>query len=278
MKKFIILFLISLFLVTPKVSSQEDSEETTPAATKVASPTETPDDSLSKTPTDKIKELKDRVANRVAELKKERLNGMSGALKSSTDAAFIITSNNNDYSIQLDEEGKVYTVDSFLRKKEVKLSSFEKNTLLTVIGTINNEEKSAVAEVVVSRAAVKQIIGTVTAVSSKDGTISVKGTDGKDYIIDIEVTTKVNVYDKDKDLISKIGMSKIETGSLIHVYATPEEKEDRLTGIRILILPKNLTTAVTETVSPTAAATPTVTPKVKTTPKASPSPTKVEEG
>ncbi len=242
----IIISLLLPFIFITSVWSQEEE----PTATKAV--------------TDKIQELKERVANRVEALKKEKLSGLTGLVKSSSEAALILIKDEVEYSVQLDEEAKVYSIDTSLRKKEIKLSAIEKDTTASIIGTIDEDEKTAVAQLVVSEKPNIAVFGTVSSVSTKDGSITVSGKDDQTYIIDIEVSTKSNSFNPETNEFTKIGLSKIEQGSRIHVYAVPTEEENKLTAVRVLILPKNVTTVQQETptptVKPTATKKPTATP------------------
>lgn len=222
MKKLLSL-LILLFLTISLANVYAQEEETSPTPTKGVP--------------DKIQELKDRVASRVAALKKEKVGALLGSVKSASDGALILVSKDNEYSVALEEDAKVYSIDISLRKKEIKLSSLEKDQMVVVIGSIDNEEKSAVAKVVVFREPNLSITGRVASLSTKDGTVTVVGNDEKTYIVDIEITTKSNTYDFQKGALAKIGLSKIEEGARIQVYGTKGQEENRITAARILILP-----------------------------------------
>lgn len=245
MKKLIPFFTL-LFLAIPLLSpvfSQEEEE---------ATPTTQPE------ATDKIEELKEKVAERVAELKKGKASGLYGVVKSATEEAFILTVDGDEYSVQLDEDAKVYSIDTRLRKKEVKLSDFEKDTKVSMIGTVNTEEKTAVATVVVSRTPNLIITGTVMEVSTKDGTITVEDLAGSSSIVDIEVTTDINTFDAEENEIAEIGLSKIETEVTAIVYGY-ENEDGNITGNRILILPNGFETLSIEKPTETPTPEPTTT-------------------
>lgn len=252
MKKFLILFAL-IFLISFLSPSYAQEQESTAGA-----PTTSP----TKGVPDKIQELKDRVASRVAALKKEKMGALLGSVKSSSDGALILIYKDSEYSIQLEEEGKVYSLDSQLRKKEIKLSSLEKDQKVVVIGSVDNDKKIAIAKVVVLREANVTISGRVASVSTKDGTVTIVGNDEKTYTVDIEITTKSNAYDPKKETLVKIGLSKIEEGTRIQVYGTKGKEENQITALRLLVLPKNTTTP-----------SPSPSPSPKATPTKAPSPT-----
>lgn len=230
MKRLALFLIIALLIPFSKpVFSQEDEKATiTPTVSD-----------------DKIEELKEKVAARVSELKKGKTSGLFGGVKSATDEAFILMVNDDEYSIQLDEDAKVYSIDTGLRKKEIKLSTLEKNTPVSVIGIVDEEEKTAVASVVVSRTSNITIAGKVSEVSTKDGTITISDKDGNSQIVDIETSTTINKYDPAKDNKTKIGLSAIEKDSNIIVYSVQQEAE-KVTAVRVLILPDSF-----EKVTPT---------------------------
>ncbi len=254
--KIITIFIIFVLLVFANfVNAQEDS--TQDSATTTSTPTVKQDQpSPTRTTIDKIQEIKDKVASRVAELKKEKLEAISGILKSSSESALVLTIDGVDYTVQLDEEAKVYSISSALRKSEKKLTDIEKNTHLSVVGTVDKEEKTAVGKVIVEKIPNLSLIGTVGEVSSKDGTITVNSVDNKTFTVDIEVSTKSNAYDLKSGQLVKIGLSKIENGAKIHVYGNSGESEERITASRILILPKEFPEVPpTQTPTPTTEAT-----------------------
>ena len=269
MKK-IIFFLIALSFSLSWAYAAE--EEVSPAAETTITPTTAV--------TDKIQELKEKVASRVAALKKEKMQGISGTVKSVSETVLILLKEDTEYSIQFDEDTIAYAIDINLRKKEIKLSDTEKDNYVTVIGVINTQEKSGTARLVIEKEPNTVLVGKVDNVSTKDGTITVGGTDNKTYTVDIEVTTKNNLYDSTKETLAKIGLSKIEAGSYIHVYGIKGKEENRVTAARILILPREATAK--EEPTPTVQVTPTTTPAkkatatLKPTTSKTPTPTKSE--
>lgn len=244
MKKLALFLIIALVVTFSKpVFSQEEDVTVTPTVTD-----------------DKIEELKEKVAARVSELKKGKTDGLFGGVKSATDEAFILLVDDNEYSIQLDEDAKVYSIDTGLKKKEIKLSTLEKNSPVSVIGVVDEEENTAVASIVVSRTPNIFIAGTVDEVSTKDGTITISDTNGNSHIVDIETSTSLNKYDPAKNTKAKIGLSAIEKGAKIIVYALQKETE-KVAAIRVLILPDSFEPAATPTEKPATTKEPTKTPK-----------------
>lgn len=247
MKKALIFILFLFYFYLGAVYAQEDKDEAKPTPTMAIS--------------DKIQELKEKVASRVAALKKEKLTAILGSVKSVSETVLLLNSKDNEYSIQIDEETRVYSVDERLRKEEIKLSSLKKEAKVSVVGEIDLEKKTGTAKVIVNRIDNLAIVGRVGSVSTKDGTVTVIDNDGKTYIVDVEVTTKSNLYDFAKNTLVKTGLSKIEEGVRIHVYGVAGSQENRMTANRILLLPKELPSFLFVLPSPTEA------------PTASPSPT-----
>lgn len=266
-KKIFTLIFLAPLIITVSLVFGQDKEITPTPLKEVATPT--------KGATDKIQELKDRVASRVAELKKEKLGPLTGTIKSTSDGVLILISNNTEYSVQLDEEAKVYSIDNNLKKKEVKLTDIEKNSYISIIGTIDKEQKTAIAKVIVAKSANQVVIGKVTSISTKDSTITLTSAGNKTYTVDIDTDTTINTFDLQKETFTKISLSKIETDSRIHVYAVIGKEENKVTALRILVLPSQIKAGLTPevSVSPTGTKT-TVSPSPKTTPKVTPQPTK----
>lgn len=229
--KFLTYFIFLIVLVPSIVYSQEPTSTTAPTIT--LQPSTSPTSGVS----DKIQELKDKVADKVASLKNDKLGGISGTLKSASEEALILVSENNEYSAQLDEDGKVYQLDSTLRKKEVQLDSLQKDTYLTVIGTVDKEKKTIEASTVVAKAKNYVFNGLINTVNTKDGTVSIKTSEQKEIVFDIEISTKSNIYDSTSKKLSKIGMSKMGQNQKVHVLAVAGKAENRYEAVRILIIP-----------------------------------------
>ncbi len=224
MRKKTLIILISFWLISQSLVYAQ--EETLPSPTQSV--------------VDKIQELKDRVASRVASLKREKLTAVNGLVKKVAESALILLDQETEYSIQTDEETQIYSVDEQLRQKEIKLTNLSENQNLTVIGLVNPEDKNIEAKLIVTRKPNLTIVGRVGSVSTKDGTITVIDNDGTTYLVDIEITTKSYQYDLNQATTSKIGLSKIKEGAKIHVYAVAGAEENRVTAIRVLILPSQI--------------------------------------
>lgn len=244
MKKVLILFLI-LFFSTSYVYSQE---ETTDSPTPTVKEEEKKEKEAENETDDKIQELKEKVADKVAELKKEKLGGITGNLQSASEEALIITIDEVEYSVQLDEDTHIYSLDKNLKKQEIKLTDIDKNEIITVIGTIDTEEKTAQALVIVKRTSPLSLVGKVDSVSTKDGTITLTTLEGETQTVDYEVSTKSLMFDPQKQETVKIGLSKITEGAKIHVWAI--KNEETTSALRILILPDSLQVSK-EKVTPT---------------------------
>ncbi len=250
MKKILIITTTIIAIVLLGKSSPTYSQ-----AAPSPTPATKPDPTVAKEEvTDKIQELKDKVASRVAALKKDTLTGASGTVKSATDEAIIFISGGNEYSVQLDEEAVVYEINDQLKKKEIKMSTLQKDSPVTIIGSINKEELTAVAYRVVAQKTPQLITGTVKEVSTKDGTITLNKTGGGDQLVDIEVSSQVRTANTATQKIAKIGLSRIEANSNIIVYGIPGE-DNKITAHRVLVvisgeIPSPTSTKSTPTVAP----------------------------
>lgn len=229
-KRLLFITIISISLLTPPMISGQS-----PAAEATKAPSTSPTLKPTQPAPDKIQELKDKVASRVAQLKEAKITGLSGKVKSAADQALVIVSSNSEYQVQLDEETTVYEISETLRKREIKASTLEKDDYITILGVVNQDDLTAQAYAVVSKKPSQQIVGTVKDVSTKDGTITVTTVSGQEVTADIEVSTVTRTIDTTKDTLPKIGLSRITVGSPILIYAAPGEKENRVLALRVLI-------------------------------------------
>ena len=201
------------------------AQEATPTAT-VPSP--------QKDQLEKIRNLKERVAETVAEQRKKNRRAYFGKIKEISDSTIILTTKKEEVSIIIAEETNIYKVDVGA-KKEIDLEDLEENQSITALGFLENEELTS--RIIIAKQKPVIIHGKVTEVDLEDFTITVKTKKEGEFIVDYEKTTECKIFEKGESL-TKGGLSKIKVDDRIHVVGTESAKEDsRLTALRILVLP-----------------------------------------
>lgn len=225
MKKNIInLFIIILFLILV-VSSSAQTISTSSAV---------------KDETKEIKDLKDKIATKVAELQKENQKAIAGSVLSNKDGEVMLKANDDaEYEMKIDDTlTKIYQIVG-AQKKEVKFSDVKKDSYIIVTGPLIDKTVTANFIYLDDRFIVRA--GKITEVDSEDYFIKVTTTEKDDYILDIETTT-ISLMLNIKTLTpEKIGFSKIKEGDTVHfvVRKTGQEEEpNRYSASKILIVPQ----------------------------------------
>ncbi len=220
--------------------------------------------------TNKLEELKDRLATVVAELRQTQRRAISGTIKSTSLTTAIIETETKDLKIELIDELSVFQVVSG-KRTTLTVDDLTTGDFVTVFGEYDTTLDLLKAKVIFIQAPLPTLLsGTVTAVDAKAFTMTLETKDGPTYIVDIEKTTTTRAW-IGAEKIEKSGFSRVAVGNTIHVAGTANAKEEnRVSAIRILDL-GNLTGATpTPTTQATSSAVPRATPSATTKPTAAP--------
>lgn len=196
----------------------------------------------------KIEDLKDRLATKVAELRQTSRKAIYGTVKSTSITSFVVETKTKDVKIELMDEIKVI---QYLKGKRTTLTTDDiaKGDLVAVFGEHDATLDLLKAAVVVIQApSPEHISGTVTARNDQEFTLTINTPQNQTYTIDIEKATKTLGWDRVKKEIVKSGFSKIASGATVHVVGLLLPKQDhRLSADRILNLnnPQESSTSAT---------------------------------
>jgi len=265
---FLIIILISgkstVLAQTPVTTIGQDQNEITPAIKPTIVPT---------TQMEKIQELKERIATRVAQLRLSKKKVLSGKITDLNNPLFIITSNEGTHKIEINEDTIInLSIDS--KTKLLKFSDLKINQSIIAWGNYIQEGETLTAKGIFVKETFLALVGTINDVDIKGGTVTLQTVKtNQSYLLDVETFTKINTLDKDSKII-KLGFSKTKVGSFALIYATLANKEGAApyTAYRILVLPWGF--SVTPTAIPTISpvSTPSAIP-TKATPATKPTPT-----
>ena len=186
-----------------------------------------------------MQELKDKVAEKVEELKDQKKQAVSGVVQEMTDGAIsILNSDSEKVEVEVDD-----TLTSFYevvgsKIKEITLDDISKGEYIFITGP-------EIGETVTANAVYKDtqylvMSGKITEVNKDDFTIKIVTVDKSNYVLDIEKRTDQNLLDIKTLETDSIGFSKIKEGDAIHVVVEGDpEKPDqtRFTAIKFLIIP-----------------------------------------
>lgn len=187
--------------------------------------------------TQKIEDLKDRLATKVAQMKTTQRRAVYGTVKATSITNFTVETPTRDLKIELTDD---ITVIQYLKGKRTTLAleDIAKGDAVVVFGQFDTTLDLLTARVVFIQGSLPEhAAGTVTARDDKEFTLTITTPESQAFTIDIEKTTKTVLWDKEKKELVKSSFSKIATGSAIHVMgrAVPK-KERRISADRILDL------------------------------------------
>lgn len=187
-----------------------------------------------------IQNLKEKIATKVAELRKKNLKAISGVvIDTPTSELKIETQKGDEYIVQIDDTlTKIYQV-SGSTKKDLKLNEIKKGAYVIVTGPVTDKTISANVVYKDEQFLIKG--GKVTEVDTDEETIKVLTTEKDNYTLDVDKTTKIQLLDSKTLELETIRLPKVKEGDTIHLVTrkTGEEKQkDRYTPLRILIIPQ----------------------------------------
>lgn len=188
----------------------------------------------------KINDLKERIASRVAQLKLVERRGIIGNVTDVSNTQITITDiQNNTRFIDVDEITKF---SSPAARGSFGISDIPKGTTIGVLGLYNKESRRTLARFVTVLINPSILHGAILKVDANDYSFTMLTPDKTTYIVDIEKTTRTQIYSKDNGL-TKAGFIRIKEGQRVTVLGYPNAKiKNRISGAKVIIfqeLPKN---------------------------------------
>lgn len=230
MKRIIFIF-IALFLITVNFSfAQTPSEEPTPTS-------ETKEDNnMAKDVQDKIEDLKERLATRVAEIRSKSKKAFYGTIAEKDDITFTVKNGDAKIAVVIDDQTNIEMITASGRNT-IDASTIEVGDKIAAFGILDLDQKTILAKYVLMRSLPITIYGKVKEIDQNKGVITVSDVGGEDYQMDYEIRTKCVIWNKEENKIASCGLSKINQGDLIFVRIQEGSKKGNYTILRILNLP-----------------------------------------
>jgi len=182
---------------------------------------------------DKVDELKEKVASRVAQLNLVERRGIVGQVDSATDNQITITDHNNlTRIIDVDELTKFSSEEN----SSFGISDIKKGMTLSALGLYNKESRRLLARFVNEIEIPTFLVGIISEKDDEDFTVTLLTEGQTSFIIDVERVTKTYLYDEGQ-LVSS-GFTKIETRKNAAVLGFADAKEkNRISATRVIIFP-----------------------------------------
>lgn len=185
-----------------------------------------------------IQQLKDKIANKVSEIRKKNNKAVSGFVLNIDGNTMKLSNNGEVNQVKFDDTlTKVFRVLG-TTKKEIKTNDIAKNDYAIVSGVVADNIITANVVLIDENFLVDS--GKITEVNKETYNIKVLVSDKNTYSLDIETSTKQYMVNIKTLLIETIGFSKLKEGDTIHfvVKKTGEEKNNNYSAIKILIIPQ----------------------------------------
>lgn len=225
MGRFILFLILSVIIFSKDIFAQSPTEHSLP--------TSEGQDKIN----DKVDELKNKIASRVAQLNLVEKRGIIGVVENVSDIQITINDLNN--------KRRIIDVDEFtkfsLSEKDSGISDIKKGAKISVLGLYNKESQRLLARFVNEVSIPLFLEGVISQKDKENFTINLATEDDTSYTVDIEKITKTFEYSKGE--LEESGFSKLETfqNSFVIGYTDPKERT-RITASKIIIfpgLPKN---------------------------------------
>ena len=231
--------VLAIVILTAHAAFGQTEVATKSATTKVASDSAEASSSAEPTESD-IVDLKEKIATKVAELRKKNQKAVAGTIKSiKAKIITIVTADDSEYEVKVDDTlTNIYLV-SGTTKKEIKLTDLEKGNYIIVNGP--TLDKSIDANSIYLDEEYEVRSGTISEVNKDDFSIKVVTTLKDTYTLDIENKTTQQLMNIKTLALEKIGFSKMKEGDTVHFVVKKtgtEGKDNRYSALKIVIIPQ----------------------------------------
>lgn len=231
MKRIILAFIVLfLLMVNFSFAQGQSTEGSTPTVQQEKN-------NLQKDVQDKIDDLKERLATRVAEIRAKSKRAFHGTIVEKDDVTFSLENGENKTTIVVDDQTIIEQITAS-GKNTITASTLEVGEKITAFGILDLDQKTLIAKRVIVRKTPIMFYGTAKKVDQNKGIITVSDIGGEEYAFDYEIRTKCVIWDSGEKKLSSCGLSKISEGDFIFARVQPkEEGEEVYTVLRILVLP-----------------------------------------
>lgn len=241
MKNNTIIIFTGLLIITTILSHPYQIFAQTPLSSSSAVPSQAPTEKSEKLK--QIEDLKDRLATKVAELRKTSQKALFGIIKSVSVSSLTLETNDRDIKMELTDDITVVDTTKGTKVKKT-IENLTDDAFAVVFGQYDGTLDILTAKhIVIQKKPETMVRGIISVVDAKAYTIGVTTIDNRELLVDFEKTTDAKMWSGTGNP-AKIGFSKIIPGDKMFVYGIVDAKDpNKISAIRLLTI---------ETVSPTA--------------------------
>lgn len=189
-----------------------------------------------------IQQLKDKVANKVLEIRKQNNKAVSGFVTNIEGNSIKLSNNGEINQVKLDD-----TLTKFFKvlgtsKKEIKSSDVVKNDYAIISGVVTDNIITANVVLIDENFLVDS--GKITEINKENYNIKVLTSDKNTYSLDIETSTKQYMINIKTLLKETIGFSKLKEGDTVHFVIkktgspSADEKNNNYSAYKIFVIPQ----------------------------------------
>lgn len=189
-----------------------------------------------------IQQLKDKIANKVSEIRKQNNKAISGFVLKVDGNSMKLSNSGEVNQVKFDDTlTKVFKVLG-TTKKEIKTGDIEKNDYAIVSGVVADNIITANVVLIDENFLVDS--GKITEINKEAYNIKVLTSDKNTYSLDIETGTKQYMVNIKTLLKETIGFSKLKEGDTVHFVvkkngsSPADEKNNNYSAFKIMIIPQ----------------------------------------
>ncbi len=183
--------------------------------------------------------LKEKVADKVEELRQKNNRAISGfVLSNGNDLIRIKTNAGENFEVKLDPDLTKYFQITGTTKKEIDAEDVVADDYIIVTGVVTDKTVSANAVFIDENFLV--LTGRVSQVDGDNFSLTVVTTAKEEITLEIEMSTKQSILNIKTDAVETAGFSKIKEGDTIHfvVKKTPDITDNTYTPEKLLVIPQ----------------------------------------
>ena len=176
----------------------------------------------------KINDLKERLATRVAEIREQ--------VKEKDEVSLILENNERKTTVAYDDET---TIEQNINGKisQTETSNLKVGANAVAFGILDIDQKTLVAKKIIIKTAPLFSVGKVAETDTNKGALSIKEPNGSSSSFDYEIKTKCLLWVTGTQKLTSCGLSKIKVGDFA-VIRGEANKDNSFTILRILVVPQ----------------------------------------
>lgn len=188
---------------------------------------------------EEIQEFKDKLASKVAELQQNEDKAIAGFASDINESSLkIITSNNEKYSVELDDLlTKYFSIGNSITEKSKE--DISEDDYLIVTGPVNGDIISANGIYIDTQYVSGS--GIVSQTDQNNLALTIITLENDTFTIDVETSTKKQIINIKELKLDNVGFSTIKAGDVVHfIYkkSNEENKNNRYSADKILVVPQ----------------------------------------